>query len=77
MMDALHEAIGAYFESATRMDVEAVMRRLDAAGYAIVPKEPTDAMIKAGDEVAGTLAITHDYSATLMWERMIEAATKA
>lgn len=37
-------------------------------------RTPSKAMIAAGDDVAGTLAITHDYSGELVWERMIDAA---
>ena len=41
---------------------------ISAAGYAIVPKEPTEAMVEAGNDVC-------EYNVSrLVWERMIDAA---
>jgi hypothetical protein len=37
-------------------------------------REPTPGMVEAGDDTAGTLAITHDYSAYGTWQDMIDAA---
>jgi hypothetical protein len=50
-----------------------VVRHLAVVAIAAMRK-PTEAMTDAGDDVAGTLAITHDCSARLTWETMIDAA---
>lgn len=48
---------------------------LDAAGYVVMPKEPTDAMIEAGKEgflEAGFVAIDRD--PLNVWRRMLHEA---
>lgn len=50
------------------MRVAAVLSALDAAGYVIVPKEPTQEMIEAG------WAAAHDESAAECWRDMLAAS---
>jgi hypothetical protein len=49
-------------------DINGVVRALDAAGYVIVPKEPTAKMIEEGSCVDGK------HSALEIWRYMVEAA---
>lgn len=70
MSDTMVERIARYFRVHKLSDDEyeaahSLLRDL---------RQPTKAMVAAGDDVAGTLAITHDYSGELTWERMIDAA---
>lgn len=46
----------------------------DARSAISAMREPTPGMVEAGDDTAGTLAITHDYSAYGTWQDMIDAA---
>lgn len=39
-------------------------------------REPTKAMLSVGDDISGTLAITHDSNAALCWQAMIDEALK-
>lgn len=53
----------------------AVAQALSEARAAIAAmREPTKEMVEAGDDTAGTMAITHDYSALGTWEDMIDTA---
>lgn len=56
--------------------LDAALSAFSAAGWELVPMEPTEAMIQAGDDAASTLAITHDGSGKLTYERMFEAELK-
>ena len=62
-------------------DAEDVMKALDAAGYVIVPKEPTEAMCEAGAKFYQDNwrkgHAKEDTSMALIWADMIDVATKA
>ena len=50
--------------------IDAILFALDAAGYAVVPKEPTANMLADG----ALMALTTERHAQRVWEVMIEAA---
>lgn len=58
-----------------RDEVEAALTAITEAGYALVPVEPTDAMLEAGHDLLtehGCNPLTGD--AELCWEAMISAS---
>ena len=65
-----------------RKEAHAIVETVRAAGYAIVPREPTEAMIEAGDDICpiarGTE--THRMAGGVVpqdyWRAMIEAAER-
>jgi hypothetical protein len=78
VMDHIRDAIdkgGGY-----SVDIEGVIRELNAAGYVIVPKEPTEAMCAAGAKYYHDNwqpgHAKDDTSMSFIWADMIEAAPK-
>lgn len=57
-------------QAQARCDIRAILADLDAAGYAIVPKKPTPAMIEAGNQHVDWRMSADIYTA------MVEAAAK-
>lgn len=57
-------------------EAEAVVRRLSEAGYVLVRREPSEAMINAGESAAsfGIGKPTSDDAIPRVWEWMIEAS---
>lgn len=55
--------------AAAEQQVDAILRALDAAGFVVVPKEPTQQMINDGVECR-----QHDGSITSIWRVMVAAA---
>lgn len=53
-----------------KSDADAILSALDAAGYAVVPKEPTANMLADG----ALMALTTERHAQRVWEVMITAA---
>ncbi len=50
-----------------------VIEALDAAGYAVVPKEPTEEMLGAAQDEEPMIHLSHFYD---IWSAMLAAATK-
>jgi hypothetical protein len=73
MINEVAAAIMAASEARGHPVSHLVVHHLASAAIAAMRK-PTEAMTDAGDDVAGTLAITHDCSARLTWETMIDVA---
>lgn len=55
-------------------DVAGVLRSLDAAGYAIVPKEPSVAMLHAGNSCCIDQCVDR-HGVSKVWKAMIEAVS--
>ena len=63
-------------------NARALIEELDAAGFSIVPKEPTPAMIQAGDNTDHTMEAmsghpSYEEQVANIWRAMVAAALKA
>lgn len=54
----------------------AALRAIEAAGYVVVPREPTKEMVAAGYEMTPDETMSDDSDAINVWEAMIAAAPK-
>jgi hypothetical protein len=66
-----------------RCEARLALRALDAAGYAIVPKEPDDKINNAGQHASNSYPAVptdyvwepvHTFTVTQMWRAMVKAA---
>lgn len=76
--DATREAVAkAFLHVSTDDRVTAFLAALDEAGYAVVKRQPTQAMIKVGTAKALSVSLGRDYNwpdyMTDMWETMLTA----
>lgn len=68
IFDVVQDAIAANNDAGSYYIANATLEAIHEAGYAIVPREPTEAMVEAGQAVDGTITASRVYAA------MIEAA---
>jgi hypothetical protein len=74
MTSVVKKVVEAIYHSVGTISMETAEDAARAALEAL--REPSKIMCQAGDAVAGTLAITHDCSAELTWQAMINEALK-
>ena len=67
--DWLDDYIGYRSASELKSDADAILAALEAAGYAVVPKEPTEAMLNSGWRERG-----QQHSMTAVYKAMLAAA---
>ncbi len=73
---AIQKADNSYFFEDYTKQARAVLRALDQGGYAIVPKEPTEAMLQAGSDAILPGKVRPEVLVRHVFESMTDAAAK-